>query len=376
MQTFSFLFNLTIRGNESCFYSTYFALDAEITSSTSNCSMNHSVELSLSEEFDGSTAVACVILGLSFLVGAPGNVLVIWTILRHVKQHSHTVVIILHLAVADLLVLITLPLWIYSLVHTWVFGAVLCKTLVYTVTVCMFSSIFLITVMSVERFLAICHPFLMMRWKTKSNIKIYLVLLWLLAFLLGVPALTQNLENTDGNVQCFTRELNSDTNTIIILCLETLLVFIVPFIVLSICYCLVAAQIKKMSFNSKEKSMVLIHSVVIAFTVCWLPYHVINIIDLICILSWPDTDDDCVSKPIIFIVGALVFISSSVNPVLYAFFAKNLQGSLEESRLVRLFKEIATNTNKVRELAVQQQTDQRAASTQEELLSDCVCQRL
>lgn len=113
--------------------------------------------------------------------------------------------------------------------------------------------------------------------------------------------------------------------------------------------------------------MVLIHSVVIAFTVCWLPYHVINIIDLICILSWPDTDDDCVSKPIIFIVGALVFISSSVNPVLYAFFAKNLQGSLEESRLVRLFKEIATNTNKVRELAVQQQTDQRAASTQEEL---------
>lgn len=338
--------------------------------------MNHSVELSLSEEFDGSTAVACVILGLSFLVGAPGNVLVIWTILRHVKQRSHTVVIILHLAVADLLVLITLPLWIYSLVHTWVFGAVLCKTLVYTVTVCMFSSIFLITVMSVESFLAICHPFLMMRWKTKSNIKIYLVLLWLLAFLLGVPALTQNLENTDGNVQCFTRELNSDTNTIIILCLETLLVFIVPFIVLSICYCLVAAQIKKMSFNSKEKSMVLIHSVVIAFTVCWLPYHVINIIDLICILSWPDTDDDCVSKPIIFIVGALVFISSSVNPVLYAFFAKNLQGSLEESRLVRLFKEIATNTNKVRELAVQQQTDQRAASTQEELLSDCVCQRL
>lgn len=87
--------------------------------------MNHSVELSLSEEFDGSTAVACVILGLSFLVGAPGNVLVIWTILRHVKQRSHTVVIILHLAVADLLVLITLPLWIYSLVHTWVFGAVL-----------------------------------------------------------------------------------------------------------------------------------------------------------------------------------------------------------------------------------------------------------
>ncbi|KAK9542552.1 hypothetical protein VZT92_000404 [Zoarces viviparus] len=100
--------------------------------------MNDSTELSPSEEmapeeFDGGTAVACVILGLSFLVGAPGNLLVIWTILRHVKQRSHTVVLILHLAVADLLVLITLPLWIYSLVHTWVFGEALCKALVYIV---------------------------------------------------------------------------------------------------------------------------------------------------------------------------------------------------------------------------------------------------
>uniref|UniRef100_A0A671QS10 G-protein coupled receptors family 1 profile domain-containing protein n=1 Tax=Sinocyclocheilus anshuiensis TaxID=1608454 RepID=A0A671QS10_9TELE len=58
---------------------------------------------------------ACVILGVCFLVGTPGNLLVVWTILKHVKQCSHTVLLILHLAAADLLVLITLPLWIYSL---------------------------------------------------------------------------------------------------------------------------------------------------------------------------------------------------------------------------------------------------------------------
>ncbi|CAB1450213.1 unnamed protein product [Pleuronectes platessa] len=103
--------------------------------------MNHSAELSPSEEmapeeFDGGTAAACVILGLSFLVGAPGNLLVIWTILRHIKQRSHTVVLILHLAVADLLVLITLPLWIYSLAHSWVFGEASCKAIVFVITAC------------------------------------------------------------------------------------------------------------------------------------------------------------------------------------------------------------------------------------------------
>ncbi|XP_035537605.1 leukotriene B4 receptor 1-like [Morone saxatilis] len=323
------------------------------------------------EEFDGGKAVACVILGLSFLVGVPGNLLVIWTILRHVKQRSHIVVLILHLAAADLLVLITLPLWIYSLVHTWVFGKAFCKALVYIINVCMFSSIFFITLMGVERFLAICHPFVMMRWKTKSAMNRCLVLLWFLALLLGLPALvTQLLDESKEFELCFTKAFSSVTQEIILLCLETLGGFIVPFIIISICYCLVAAKLRKMSFNSKQKSIVLVHTVVIAFTLCWLPYHIINTTDMVCVLA--GTDHGCVPESIVFSSGALVFISSSVNPVLYTLFARNLRGSLEESRLVRLFQEMVTQTNKLRELVVQQQNDQRAANTQLELLSDSV----
>ncbi|XP_076595374.1 leukotriene B4 receptor 1-like [Chaetodon auriga] len=340
--------------------------------------MNHTTELSpseemVSEEFEGRTAVACVILGLSFLVGAPGNLLVIWTILRHVKQRSHTVVLILHLAAADLLVLITLPVWIYSLAQSWVFGEASCKALVYIVSVCMFSSIFFINLMSVERFLAICHPFVMMRWKTKSIINRCLVLLWLLALLLGVLSLlAQPVDESEGGEQCFIREFSSVSQAVILLCLETLGGFVVPFIILIICYCLVAAQLRKMSFNSKQKSLALVHAVVIAFTLCWLPYHVINITDLVCILSGTEHEHGCVPESIVFSSGALVFISTSVNPVLYAFFARNLRGSLGESQLVKLFQEMATHTNKLRELVVQQQTGQRAANTQIELMSASV----
>uniref|UniRef100_A0A3B4WPW5 Si:dkey-148a17.5 n=1 Tax=Seriola lalandi dorsalis TaxID=1841481 RepID=A0A3B4WPW5_SERLL len=298
--------------------------------------MNHSADPSSSkemapEEFYGGTAVACVILGLSFLIGAPGNVLVIWTILRHIKQRSHTVVLILHLAAADLLVLITLPLWIYSLAHSWVFGEASCTALVYIISVCMFSSIFFITLMSVERFVAICHPFVMMRWKTKSVMNKCLVLLWLLAILLGVPVLlTQPLDEESGTEQCFMKEFSSVTQVIIFLCLETFGGFVVPFIILSICYCLVAAQLRKMSYNTKQKSMVLVNVVVIAFTLCWLPYHIINIIDLVCILE-SGREHECVPQSIVFTSGSLVFISSSVNPVLYAFFARNFRGSLEDT---------------------------------------------
>ncbi|CAK6963935.1 leukotriene B4 receptor 1-like [Scomber scombrus] len=260
--------------------------------------MNHSTELSSVDnmdlkEFDGGTAVACVILGPSFLIGAPGNLLAIWNILRHAKQRSHTLVLLLHLAAADLLVLITLPLWIYSLVYTWVFGETFCKVLVYIVIVCMFSSIFFIILMSVERYLAICHPFLMMCGNITSYMNHCPVFLWLLVLLLGLSSLLiQPLDETDGADQCFYREYSSATQAIILLCLETLGGFVVPFIILSICYCLVAAQLRKMDFKSKQKSMVLVHAVVIAFALCWLPYHIINIADLGCILV-TGTEHEC-----------------------------------------------------------------------------------
>ncbi|XP_042343800.1 leukotriene B4 receptor 1-like [Plectropomus leopardus] len=338
--------------------------------------MNHSAELSPSEEmapkeFDDGTVVvaACVILGLSFLVGAPGNLLVIWTILRHVKKRSHTVVLILNLAAADLLVLITLPMWIYSLVHTWVFGGAVCMALMYIIRVCMFGSIFFITLMSVERYLAICHPFVMMGLKTKSVMKSCLVvLLWLLALLLGLPAvLTESLDESYGNQQCFIKEFNSNTQEIILSCLDIMGGFIVPFIIVSMCYCLVAAKLRKKTFNSKQKSIALVGAVVIAFSLCWLPHHIINIINVVCII---ELEHECVPQSVVYSSGALVFISSSVNPVLYTFFARNLRGNLAKSRLVCLFQEKVAHTNKLRDLVVQPHTGQRAANTTEELISD------
>uniref|UniRef100_A0A668ANQ7 Si:dkey-148a17.5 n=1 Tax=Myripristis murdjan TaxID=586833 RepID=A0A668ANQ7_9TELE len=324
---------------------------------------------------DEGRMVSCMILGMSLVIGAPGNLLVIWTIMRHFRQRSHTVRLILHLAVADLLVLITLPLWIYSLVHSWVFGEASCKAMVYIISVCMFSSIFFITLMSVERFVAIQYPFLMLRLKTTTIMDRCLVVVWLLAFVLGVPAfLTQQVDETDGTQQCLFKEYSSVAIEIFCLCLETLGGFVGPFTILLICYCRVTMQLKGMCLRSKQKSMFLISSVMIAFTLCWLPYHIINIIDLVCILAegteGTDAGDRCVPEIAIFISGALAFISSSVNPVLYAFFAKNFQGNLQESRLVRLFQEIATHTNKLRELVIQHQPDQGVTRSQTEQMSD------
>ncbi|XP_076877691.1 leukotriene B4 receptor 1-like [Brachyhypopomus gauderio] len=293
--------------------------------------------------------VVCVILAVCFAVGAPGNLLVVWTIVKHVKQRSHTVLLILHLAVADLLVLVTLPLWIYSLARSWVFGQVTCKAMVYIIHVCMYASVFLITVMSVERFLAIRYPLKMLRWKTAKVMTWTIPGIWGLAFLLGIlPAVTQQTDyRADGTQHCLISEYDSVSLEVFCKCLETLVGFLIPFFTLVVCYCQIVSQLRQMK-RTKPKSLFLITAVVVAFTLCWLPHHLQNIIIVTQLIA--NVQDELVDLPgiFIFVTGALAFISSSVNPMLYAFAARNFQGGLRKSGMVKLFQEIATQTAQVR----------------------------
>ncbi|XP_061550744.1 phakinin isoform X4 [Phycodurus eques] len=62
------------------------------------------------------------------LVGGAGNLAVVWIYLNFRRRlKTMTDVFLLNLAVADLLFLVTLPLWAAEASHGWTFGAALCK---------------------------------------------------------------------------------------------------------------------------------------------------------------------------------------------------------------------------------------------------------
>ncbi|XP_059378633.1 leukotriene B4 receptor 1 [Carassius carassius] len=293
----------------------------------------------------GGNIAACVILGVCFLVGTPGNLLVVWTIVKHVKQRSHTVLLILHLAVADLLVLVTLPLWIYSLAHSWVFGEAACKAMVYIIYACMYTSVFIITLMSVERFMAVRYPLKMLYWQNRMSLARILPVIWILSFLLGIPVIISQYidEEEDGVKHCFSRTYSSLFSEVFCMCLETLLGFVIPFLTLAICYCQVAVQLRKVRFKTKKTGF-LICGVVVAFIVCWLPHHILNVVGMVVLLVGQSDEESHIPNSVVFISGALAFISNSVNPVLYAFASKNLHGSLKKSGIVKLFQDITTQT--------------------------------
>ncbi|XP_017291480.1 C-C chemokine receptor type 8-like [Kryptolebias marmoratus] len=132
-----------------------------------------------------SNLFPAVVLSLCFSVGVPGNIAVI--ILKpNWKHHSSlSQSLLLNLAVSDLLCLLTLPLWSYTFLYGWMFGLVSCKVLAGFLYCCVCSSMLTVTGWSIQRYLVVVHCMKC----NQVQIRVMLVLLWLVAFILSIPSL-------------------------------------------------------------------------------------------------------------------------------------------------------------------------------------------
>lgn len=132
----------------------------------------------------------CVTYLSIFLVGVLGNSLTCAVILRYRVMQTPTNYYLLSLAVSDLLVLLLgMPLELYEMWQNYPFllgeGGCYFKTLLFE-TVC-FASILNVTALSVERYVAVVHPFKVKHMTTRAHVKRVIFMLWVLSMLCAVP---------------------------------------------------------------------------------------------------------------------------------------------------------------------------------------------
>lgn len=141
----------------------------------------------------------------------------------------------------------------------------------------------------------------------------------------------------------------SDGQRLVSNIVETSFGFVIPLTVLSICYSCVARKIQALKRRERMKTGKLIAAVVIGFFVCWLPYHVLNLIIISALMlkhTQPDTAKELLetANVVIKFHGALAFLSSCLNPILYAFAAQSFCGGLRESNFAKLFGKLHEDT--------------------------------
>lgn len=93
-----------------------------------------------------------------FVVGLPLNLTALVVFFRSTKSRSHTTVYMTNLALADLLLVLTLPLRVYHHLGYTVLSQGLCEGVGLALLVNMYSSIFLLTCICFDRCLAVSFP--------------------------------------------------------------------------------------------------------------------------------------------------------------------------------------------------------------------------
>ncbi|KAL3052670.1 hypothetical protein OYC64_005242 [Pagothenia borchgrevinki] len=263
--------------------------------------------------------VPSVVLSICFLLGVPGNIAVI--ILKPNWQHlsSLSQSLMLNLAISDLICLLPLPLWIYTLLKGWTLGLVACKLLTYLILCSLYSSMLSVTLLSVLRYLQVVHRQNIFDRVGKMRL---LFLLWLVTVILSIPALVIRQVIRDQHGTSCTGTHSPPSQLVAVLLPECLVGF-VSISVVAFSYISVQRKVNQAAFFNNPQTTRLVTSIIVTFFVLWMPYYITDVLGVAAILL----KNDGLWKFFLNswnICGSLVFVNSCLNPLLYAFALKNM----------------------------------------------------
>lgn len=288
-----------------------------------------------------STTMGALILSLVFLLGFPGNIFIMWSILARARKQNITTLLILNLAIADGSLMALTPFFIiYLILKNWIFGNVMCKVLFYLCLLNMYASIYLITIMSLYRVLAIRWPHKVRIVTGQKTVMRVLAVMWVLVMVASIPAMIYR--EARGTVRAVCDSYHDESKDVLIqYMLELVLGFCIPYSIIVISYIGILRRIRQTKFRRRIRSEKLILTIVVTFCVFWLPYHVINMVQV----TWALHPDGPVKDRLNTIwnkaravAASIAFISSCANPVLYFFAGKSYIRREGMAFMARLFE--------------------------------------
>ncbi|KPP61337.1 c-C chemokine receptor type 9-like [Scleropages formosus] len=262
-----------------------------------------------------------------FVLGAVGNLMVTW-IYIHVRNRLKTMtdVYLLNLAIADLLFLGTLPFWATDATSGWIFGSGLCKVVSAIYKINFFSSMMLLTCISVDRYIAIVQATKAQNLKKKRLFYSKLVCMgvWMLSGLLTIPEfLFAQVKSYEDRFFCTMVYWNNQNNVtkILVLSLQICMGFCLPFLVMCFCYSVIIRTLLQAKNFEKHKALRVIFAVVAVFVLSQLPYNSMLVVEATQAAN--TTQMECETSRHFDIASqvlkSLAYTHSCLNPILYAF---------------------------------------------------------
>ncbi|KAM9299380.1 urotensin-2 receptor-like [Gastrophryne carolinensis] len=281
------------------------------------------------------TSVIGIVLSLMFVSGVAGNFYTLVVMCISMTTFTSMYIHIVNLALADLLYLSTIPFIVHnSFVKDWYFGETGCRILLSLDLLTMHASIFILTAMSTERYIAVTKPFDTVR-RSKNYRKTLACAIWFLSFLLTLPMMLmihqeeRTLDN--GNVRKLCTPIWSDEQYKVYLTVLFTTSILAPGVIIGYLYTKLARAYwisqtknllnKELQRYPKQKVILMIFIIVLAFWACFLPFWIWQLVQLYIKdeLRVSFTTEIYVNN----LVTCLTYGNSCINPFLYTLLSRN-----------------------------------------------------
>ncbi|NXC65746.1 GPR55 protein, partial [Anhinga anhinga] len=280
-----------------------------------------------------------------FIFGLVLNAVALSVFCRFGKKQTKTSVYMINLALADVLLLLSLPLKLYY--STRYASGLLCSFIESLYFVNTYGSIFIIVCITVDRYLCIRNPF---EGRANQSPRLAILIccfMWAVAWLCSIPIYVFQKKN---DYRCFSNMTEEAWSTPLIVSLE-IIGFLIPLTVMVFCsvqnvWILLnhKSQDKKKVEGSGSLRVIIINLVV--FLVCFTPVHLA--ICLQCLVRQHIIEDCSLKQNISFFIQVSMILANlncCLDAIFYYFAAKEFREKTRLEKVIELcpvFKHCAT----------------------------------
>ncbi|KAM8975202.1 vasopressin V1b receptor [Pelodytes ibericus] len=290
------------------------------------------------------------VLGTILAVTTMGNLGILFAIYRRKKKMTRMHFFIVHLGITDLAVALfqILPQMIWDITFRFIGSDFLCRVVKYTQVMSMFASTYMLMVMTIDRYIAVCHPLKTLQQPTRQAY-IMVGAAWIFSCLLSLPQIfifsLREITQGSGVIDCWA-DFRYQWGAKAYITWTTISIFIVPVGILVLCYSLICCEICKnlkgkmqtpgacqrgsngqvmpsrvssirTISRAKIRTVKMTFVIVLSYIICWTPFFTVQMWSV-----WDENSPDEDSTDFAFTISMLLScLSSCSNPWIYMFYS-------------------------------------------------------
>ncbi|XP_017271487.1 oxytocin receptor [Kryptolebias marmoratus] len=298
--------------------------------------------------------VEIALLGVIFVTAAVLNTALLLVLWRQRKQMTRMRVFVFHLCVADLVVAFfqVCPQLMWDITDRFVGPDLVCRLVKYLQVLGMFLSTYMIVVMTVDRYQAVCNPMVKFQ-RTCTRLNLPVCVAWGVSLLGSLPqaVIFSRVEVAPGVFDCWV-EFIQPWGLQAYVTWTTLVIFILPVTTVAVCQVRICRAIqtnlhKKTHMHggagvplpprasgvvgmskARVKTLKMTVVIVLAYIVCWAPFFTVQL--------WSAWDAHAPKETATFtILMLLASLNSCANPCIYLLFSGQFPNKLTTLLLCR-----------------------------------------